>query len=62
MKTEQEILKRIDEIVKDGRLQQPTATVFINAPLALIQMSMTAELHSLQWVLGIERSKIPLKK
>lgn len=56
--TDEEIQNRIAEIVADGRLSQETATVFVNAPLALVQMSMSAELHTLQKVLGVPLTKI----
>jgi len=62
MKTEAEILKKIAEIKADERLSYPSATVFANAPLALIQMSMKAELNALEWVLGLPLSTFPLKK
>lgn len=61
MNTE-EINKRINEILEDERLSYPTATVFANAPLSLIQMSLATELHTLQRVLGVSLSKLPIKK
>lgn len=54
----QEIRKRIDEILADERLSYPSATVFENAPLALIQLSLEVELHTLQKVIGAERTSI----
>lgn len=47
-----EILQRIDEILKDERLSYPTATLVVNAPLALIQYGMEIELHTLQKIIG----------
>lgn len=47
-----EIDKRIDEIESDSRFQQDTASVQINAPLALIQQDMTAELRGLRRARG----------
>ena len=62
MKTEREIEIRITEIKADERLAYPTATVFVNAPLALIQMSMSTELHTLERVLELPLTQIPIKK
>lgn len=53
--TRDEILNRIDVILNDERLSYKTANTFINAPLALIQLTMETELHTLQKVL-----KLPL--
>ena len=52
MKTQQEIEARIENILADERIHYPTATVFENAPLALIQMSMETELRTLCWIIG----------
>lgn len=53
MQTEKEILKRIKEIKSDERLSYESADIFSNAPLALIQLSMKTELHTLEKVLQI---------
>ena len=53
MKTEKLIQKRIDEILADERLSYKSATVFENAPLALIQLSLEVELHTLQNILEV---------
>lgn len=53
MLKEDKIKARIDEILADDRLSYKTADVFINAPLALIQLSMEIELHALQKVLEV---------
>lgn len=58
MKTDQEIQKQIDEILSDERLSYKTASLFANAPLALIQLSLETKLHTLQWVLGVELTDI----
>ena len=50
---EEQIKARIAEILSDERLSYKTATVFANAPLALIQLSLSTELHTLQRVLGV---------
>jgi hypothetical protein len=55
---EVQIRARIAEILGDERLSYRTATVFANAPLALIQWGLETELHTLERVLGIERTDI----
>lgn len=62
MKTEQEILQRIAEIKSDERMGYKTATVFGNAPLAMVQLSMTTELHTLERVLGLTPTTVPIVK
>jgi len=53
-----QIKERINEILNDSRTTAKTATVFENAPLALIQYGLTTELHTLQKVLGLPLTKI----
>ena len=53
MKTPEEIQKRIDEILTDERLSYKTASININAPLAMMQLAMEVELHTLQRVLQV---------
>ena len=50
MKTEKEILERIKLLEGDDRLKCPTANIQINAPLALIQLSLAVEIGTLKWV------------
>ena len=45
----QQIEKAIAEIEKDDRLPPPVATVFENAPLALIQVGLEQQLRTLKW-------------
>lgn len=45
---------RINELLSDERLSYKAADIFSNAPLALIQLAMEVELHTLQKVLGVE--------
>ena len=52
-----EIRKRIDAIDADDRFHYPPALVEINAPLALIQVGMSAEIRALAWCLGIPAPK-----
>jgi hypothetical protein len=42
----------IDVIESDERYRYPPADVVINAPLALIQVLMKAQVNALKWVLG----------
>ena len=49
-----QINARINEILADERLSYKSADIFSNAPLALIQLSLEVELHTLQNVLGVE--------
>lgn len=51
MRTKREIKERLAKILKDKRLSYPSATVFNNAPLALIQESLETERDTLEWVL-----------
>lgn len=53
MQAPDKIQQRIDEILADERLSYPAANIQINAPLALIQLSMEVELHTLQRVLQV---------
>lgn len=55
---EQQIKYRIDEILQDSRMLDKTANIYINSGLALVQLSLTTELHTLQRVLGIERTDL----
>ena len=52
MRTPEEIRARIALLMADERLHYRVATIQINAPLALIQLSMEVEIHSLSWALG----------
>lgn len=56
--TTDQIKTRIMEILLDERISYRTATVFSNAPLALIQYGLVTELHTLQRVLGVELTNI----
>lgn len=54
MKTKQEIEAFIREIEKDYNhvLTGSTATIAVNAPRALMQLSAESKLMALHWVLG----------
>ncbi len=56
--TDDQIKARIKEILADDRLAYKTATIFGNAPLALIQITMETELHTLEKVLGLPLTDI----
>jgi len=51
MRTEQEIRNQIDELRRDPRLTYPSANAAVNAPLALEQCSIRAQIAILQWAL-----------
>lgn len=50
--TEEEILARIAEIEKDERYLDDPASILINAPLALVQISLETERSTLKKVIG----------
>lgn len=56
--TEKQIKERVDEILADERILYKSATIFENAPLALTQLALEVELHTLQRVLGVELTNI----
>lgn len=58
MKPPEELEKRIKEILADERLSYKTAVIFSNAPLALIQLELETELHTLQRILEIPLTNI----
>lgn len=62
MKSKIEVEKMLAEAKADERLAYKPADVFTNAPLALIQVSLEAQVHTLERVLGLPLSKFPLKK
>lgn len=57
MKTEQELTKALNEIEADERLQYPLATVFENAPLALIQIGLKAKAQAYRFALDLPNGK-----
>lgn len=60
MKTQTDILKQIVIIKADSRwpkTKKQIATVFENAPLALIQVHMAAKVEALHWVLESTKYK-----
>jgi hypothetical protein len=58
MKSAQEIAEKLREICSDERLSYPAASVFVNAPLALIQTDLEAKRRILQWVLDLEKKDL----
>ncbi len=52
MKSRQEIEAKIAELESDERVGYPAANMFSNAPLALIQVELKAQIDALKWVLG----------
>lgn len=55
--TDEQMMKRLAEIDADERYHYEDAQIQINAPLALIQVSMKAEAKTLAWALGVECPK-----
>jgi len=55
MKTENELKEMLTEIESDGRLYYNTATVFSNAPLAMIQLVAETKSGMLRDILGLEQ-------
>ncbi len=51
MKTKKQVENRLAEKQADPRISYKPAAVRINAPLALIQTSLEAQIATLQWVL-----------
>jgi hypothetical protein len=51
MKNKQEIEKKLAELEADERLSYPPATVYVNAPLALVQTELESKVAALKWVL-----------
>lgn len=58
MMSREEIIKEIEELKKDEQLISPTATVFENAPLALIQFGKATRLNTLEYVLGVPLTNV----
>ncbi len=54
MRTVAEIRAQLREIDRDERYHYAPANTDINAPLALVQVSMKARAVALAWVLGVE--------
>lgn len=51
MKSKQEIEAELARIKADERLGYPAADVFVNAPLALIQVNLESTVKAYMWVL-----------
>ncbi len=54
MKSKEQIKAKIAEIEADSRYQsglKSPATIAINAPLALIQLTFETQIQTLQWVI-----------
>ena len=52
MRTKEEIKERLETIEADERLSYPPAQIQINAPLALIQLSLETQRDVLKWILN----------
>ena len=62
MKSEKELIEKLNELKSDVRLTYKAATVFSNAPLALIQLGLETEIHTIEKCLEFPLSKFPLPK
>lgn len=54
------LLNELRELKADERMYYPSATVFENAPLALIQIASEAKINLIEKTLGIPFSSFPL--
>ena len=55
MRSERMIRERLKKLLTDERLHYKAADVYINAPLALIQVGLETERDVLRWVLRDKR-------
>lgn len=62
MKTEFEILELLEKMKADERNYYPTANVFSNAPLALIQYGLSSQINMLETILNLPLSHFPIHK
>lgn len=51
--------EKLVELRKDERLKYPAANVLINAPLALVQTDLKAQVNTLEWLLKKPFTKLP---
>lgn len=51
MRSEKDIRTMLEKIEADERLSYPYATIDVNAPLALIQLSGECKISALKWIL-----------
>lgn len=54
--------EELERLKADERNYYATATVFANAPLALIQYGLSSQINLLERLLGLPISRFPLKK
>lgn len=53
MRLREKILKEIRKIEEDDIMQQPTAPIDVNAPLALMQCTLDGQIQALKLVLKL---------
>mgnify|MGYP000372920393 CR=1 FL=1 len=53
MELREKILEEIRKIEEDDIMQQPTATIDVNAPLALMQCTLDGQIQALKLVLKL---------
>ena len=51
MRSKQEIQKKLEEVLAAPQLSYPSASISVNAPLALIQLTLETKRYILKWVL-----------
>lgn len=54
MKGKNQVIRKLIEVLKDERFWYETATISVNAPLALVQLDLGTRAEVLSWVLGIK--------
>ena len=60
MRPEDKIREEIEKLKKDDLIQGSPANVFVNAPLALIQMGIKGQIDGLQTALRIIEESVDL--
>mgnify|MGYP001608983234 CR=1 FL=1 len=62
MRMRSEIEAQLRKLKIELQLRLPTATVFENAPLALIQLELETKIATLKWVLMVPREIAPKRR
>lgn len=56
MKTKDEIERYLQKVLEDERLSYPSADIWTNAPLALVQLELETKRDVLKWVLEKDKN------
>ena len=59
MRTMEVMLAKLRDVEDDERLYYPTATIDVDAPLALIQLQLKTQQTTLRWALGDDAPPVP---